>query len=534
MLKALGVAEPSLGIELEENTFFLRPCVIRSPGHDLTLTSAQSLSFLAGFTNSNSNPELPSEDVVVKGILTLVLPKPKKIKSITVKVVTDYNIQSPKFGYESGKITVAEEQLQSSGHERLYDKGEHLFSFALIIPSSSATFDKSDYGRILHTVNAIALGEGIAGSNVKTSIPIYLIGNPARVGQTSDLNLRMEGFHEQLGPYAISTAAQHLTVGGLLHFNALLAAVPQRTRIISVSATLMTNYKITSLQRPSQAPQFASTKTKFFAFDANNLPCIDARMVVGDGQASADRLDVVEGESGNTGGETMPPLGSSISSVPNNTSQGESTTPLSDTPPTGSLASPETLIFGQSPTNLPPSTTRSKGRETRQPLTIIERGGSYHVTHLARIPNDVVIRPSTLEGTKTPLETKHELIIDIVFSSGEADNQPSKPLVLRTEHPITLSSVVPAYTEALSPPMFLPSKSPPTHSCWETKYAGTCICMASNEELLKQYREADERLRTGHTGRVWGDGGLGTTTVVSWDDLSGHKLEYEPIERAQA
>ncbi|KAF8311381.1 hypothetical protein DL93DRAFT_2098870 [Clavulina sp. PMI_390] len=522
MLKALGIAQPTLTIKLQEDSYYLRP---------------------------NPDPALPSEDVVIKGSLTLVLPKPKKIKSIAVKVVTHYNIQFPNFVYESGESALVEEQIQTSEEERLYDKGEHLFSFALIAPSSSATFDKSVYGRILHTVNAKVQGEGMIGSSIEANVPVYLVTNPAPVGEASDLNLRVEGFHEQLGPYSLSTAAQHLTVGGLLHFDALLASVPQHTQILSVSATLLAHYTIRSIQNPSQAPQFAHKKTKLFVFDANNPPCTDSHGLAGDMGGCRDSFSVVGDGSCCTTGATSPLLEPSTRGVVNSTSGSQSSNSQASTSQTSSpspgpplVRPPATaMLNGHHPSTRPsPSTTQGKGKEPPRPMATVQPGGSYQVTHLARLPNDDIIRPSTLDGTKTPIETKHELLLEILFSSGEAESQSSRPLVLRTTHPITLSScccwltslLVPAYSEALTSPVLSLSKSPLTTSFWETKYADVCICMATKEELLKQYRAADERLRAEHNEREWRNGGLGTTTVVSWDDLSGQKFEYERAGRA--
>lgn len=73
----------------------------------------------------------------------------------------------------------------------------------------------------------------------------------------------------------MATAAQHLTVGGLLTFDLLLADVPSPVRIISVSASLLARYTIRSVERPTIDPQYASKKTRLFIIDANHLPCSD-------------------------------------------------------------------------------------------------------------------------------------------------------------------------------------------------------------------------------------------------------------------
>ncbi|KAF8311379.1 hypothetical protein DL93DRAFT_2083370 [Clavulina sp. PMI_390] len=370
--------------------------------------------------------------------------------------------------YETSEETLAELELQSSREDRVYDKGEHAFSFVLIVPSSSAPFERCVHGRIFHTLEAVVQGEGRMGSNIEASVPIYLVANPAPVGETSDLNIRAEGFNERLGPYSIAIVARNLTVGGLLHFDARLAALPSRTQIVSVSTIIVAHYTINSNQRLSQPPQFATKATKLFVLDANN-----------------------------------PPI-------------------------------PQTQV----PTKIPPASTTRRDRKPEEPLTTVEPGESYQVMHLVRLPNDDTIRPSTPQGTKTPIDTRHELVLEIVFKNINEDHEAGKAAVLRTVHPITLSScacmvpslLVPAYTVDDTPPPL--SKSPLTTTFWDIKCTDKCMCTVSMEDLVKEFRAAEERERTTHSQRALQASSRGVTTVVSWDDLNGDKFDYEPIGRA--
>lgn len=152
---------------------------------------------------SSPDPEqIPSDDPIIRGALVLNLPKPKRIKSITVRVVAQINISFPDyscvfrpllglthnpadfnflvwFRYEAGQSTVSEITLQSSKDERLYEKGEHVFSFTLVVSSSSALFERCGHGRIMHSVTAVVEGEGVTSSNVEAKAPIFLVANPA-------------------------------------------------------------------------------------------------------------------------------------------------------------------------------------------------------------------------------------------------------------------------------------------------------------------------------------------------------------------
>lgn len=62
---------------------------------------------------------------------------------------------------------------------RLYPKGVHIFSFALVLPASTAPFTDCEYGTVSHRIVAIAKGDGFSNSNVETSVPIFLVINPA-------------------------------------------------------------------------------------------------------------------------------------------------------------------------------------------------------------------------------------------------------------------------------------------------------------------------------------------------------------------
>lgn len=251
----------------------------------------------------------------------------------------------------------------------------------------------------------------------------------------------------------MTTAAQHLTVGGLLNFDFLLASVPTTIQIISVSATLFAHYTLRSIQRPSQPPQYASKRTRLFLFDAKNPPCTDTKMLALNSQGSV--TPTLTGGALPLSPPISPPspvlaedyvnAGSTSGSGHCGTSPPISTAASSSS---ASCAPKDTGKSGKTPTN---GKRASSSSSSNTPLQIIEAGGSYHVSHLARLPNDDIIRPSTLEGTKTPISTKHELTLEIRFVQVGDDGVPGKPLVLKSEQPITLSSVSIFFSPGFSP-----------------------------------------------------------------------------------
>jgi hypothetical protein len=81
--------------------------------------------------------------------------------------------------YESGESVLAQVYLQDGTQERLFEKGEHVFAFALVIPSSTAPYERCQYGRVYHKLVAIAEGEGFLGSKIVSEAPISFVVNAA-------------------------------------------------------------------------------------------------------------------------------------------------------------------------------------------------------------------------------------------------------------------------------------------------------------------------------------------------------------------
>lgn len=99
MLSALGLGSPSLKITLAEELVFLHPSVTG-----------------------------PSEDPMISGIVTLLLPKARAIKSLTVRLTGKQDIGWPTGSrpYESS-TTLERELTLFHGESEVLEKGEHTF-----------------------------------------------------------------------------------------------------------------------------------------------------------------------------------------------------------------------------------------------------------------------------------------------------------------------------------------------------------------------------------------------------------------------
>lgn len=129
----MGLYSASIDILVNDSTHFVRPSV---------------------------SPDVPTNDPLLNGVVVLELPKPKRLKGLFVKLVRHTNICFPDYAYEFGQSVEAEVSIQaseeSSKEERVYDKGKHSFAFTLILPSSIAPYERSQYGRVFYKLVATA------------------------------------------------------------------------------------------------------------------------------------------------------------------------------------------------------------------------------------------------------------------------------------------------------------------------------------------------------------------------------------------
>lgn len=109
----------------------------------------------------------------------LYLPKKRSLNHLTVRLVGRQDISwGDSRPYESGICLDKEVALFSGKDEVVLDKGEHQFSFSIIVPSSTPTCERCQWGRVRHTVVAKAKGLGQLGGDVlSTEKPLFLIVN---------------------------------------------------------------------------------------------------------------------------------------------------------------------------------------------------------------------------------------------------------------------------------------------------------------------------------------------------------------------
>lgn len=88
----------------------------------------------------------------------------------------------PDAAYESTLSLDKEVTLLQEDSDVLLEKGEHTFQFSIIVPSSTAPYERCSYGRVRHFIVAKAKGLGpMGGDVVSDEKPLFLIVNVSKL-----------------------------------------------------------------------------------------------------------------------------------------------------------------------------------------------------------------------------------------------------------------------------------------------------------------------------------------------------------------
>jgi hypothetical protein len=74
---------------------------------------------------------------------------------------------------------VSEAHFQGDAAECLYQRGKHAFLFTIVVPSSTPPSERGAHGRVDYKLHAVAQGDSMLNGNIETSVPVFLIANPA-------------------------------------------------------------------------------------------------------------------------------------------------------------------------------------------------------------------------------------------------------------------------------------------------------------------------------------------------------------------
>lgn len=220
-----------------------------------------------------------------------------------------------------------------------------------------------------------------------------------------------------------------------MYFDLFLAGPPTPLNILSLSTYIVAKFRVSSLQNPKKAPQTVQHKRLVFLVDPSNPPDFHALYDVNGNEISLQRSDT----------HAMPPnVTEDISKLSPSSSM------LAPLAPCGRWQqSPQHLSEPEASSYLSPAIVSSRREQERiasfqprvirptSPMVSVPVGASSHVSHISRLPSDEFIRPSTLQGTNTPIEVSHDLVLEMKFEAPGKGNCE----VLRVSRPLTISSV---------------------------------------------------------------------------------------------
>ncbi|GAA5956901.1 hypothetical protein JCM21900_006284 [Sporobolomyces salmonicolor] len=401
MVLSLRSRKDTLSIALLEDTLFLSP-----PPPSL----ASSLASASSRPSSDTTPRQsePSHDPILRGQISLVCHSPRKARRISVELVGRATRHGGDGSHSYESSTTLEKSLEIDlGGEQL-ERGTHTWDFSFIIPSTTAVGERSNFGTVRHLVRATLCGFGSFRDLSSMPQALYLIANPAQAGELPsglEIDVRHPGSLSSssmpgefdLGPIALHVSSPHLTVASLLFLSVTFERPPEGLKVMSVSAFVAQEFEI-YYSNPEVPTSRPSKQNKllFYVDSTSPIPSSTEDLL--------DRPNLSRG--------TLPPLAY------------------------------EPRAF------LP------------QPLARLERSKEWTYARVTRIPDDDSVRPTTLEGTDTPIRVKHQLVVQVRYRFKGS----KKDLVLEMASKVTIASCCCLQASLLLPRYCTRSGAPPSSS----------------------------------------------------------------------
>ncbi|GAA6050031.1 hypothetical protein JCM3770_001924 [Rhodotorula araucariae] len=295
----------------------------------------------------------PSHDPILRGQVTLVCAAPRRARRIRVDLVGRVTRHGGDGSHNYESSVSLEKHLEIDLHGERLESGTHTYDFSFIIPSSTAVGERSNFGTVRHTVRATLIGVGTLQDLISLPTPIYCIANPAAPGDLpSGLEIDVRHPESQLGPISLHISSPHLTVASLLFLSVVFEHPPEGMKIMSVQAFVRQSFEIHYTDPDVPVSRPPVQKKLLFYVD--------------------------------------------------------SSTPLAHS--TDDLLDRDHLSRGA-----PPPLAYEPRALLPQPLARLEGGKEWMYARVTRIPDDDSVRPTTLEGTDTPIRVKHQLVCQVRY-----------------------------------------------------------------------------------------------------------------------
>ncbi|GAA6014743.1 hypothetical protein JCM10207_006924 [Rhodosporidiobolus poonsookiae] len=420
MLSSL-FSSPSIKVALEEDDIFVHPL----PG------------------------DFPSSDPILRGTALVTLPSRRAIKKFKVIFEGLADVCGGE-GYQYETSTVMKKQLETDFKGEVFESGNHAFNFSFIVPSSTAISQRSMYGRTRHYVKAYVEFDGGLLSTSISSPPtiVFIFANPSPPGELPDpTDLVLQHFSEDLGPVGVHISSPYLTVAALANVRVSLLSPPEPVTIVSVDSFITQSFEITykngRVARPTPKP-FILTKVEH--------------------AASPSFVASVPSAAACTGEPQPGPIPTSPS------------TALCVSPASAPLLEPATT----SDPDLKPGSTycRPKLVPDPCPLARVKSGQEFHHARIVRVPDDDYVRPTTVEGTDTPIRVSHKMSVEIRYRK-EGDNPDAEDMVFTMGKAINITSCC-----CLTDSIFLPTYAAAAPKTVIRPLMSRCACHLSLKECF--------------------------------------------------
>ncbi|SCZ98579.1 BZ3500_MvSof-1268-A1-R1_Chr3-1g05476 [Microbotryum saponariae] len=304
-------------------------------------------------------PDEISDDPVVQGTVTLYLSKKRNLTHLAVKLIGRQDISwgdsSP---YESSITLDKEVQLLAKGQELVLEKGYHKFEFEFLVPSSTPPSERSVFGRVRYTIVAKSKGLGQLNGDISSHEKLLFLATNASTNPT----LSPGG----AGPSRPPPPLDHRHEG-LVDDLGLYTMACQSTYSM-VSGLVLLRFELVA--PPSHVVLYA-IKVKINQYfhlispsDPNkrSSPPVDVKTVM--------HLD-----------GTRPPNFGKVD---------------------------EAVLASY-------AAARNDPTKASSPLKVLQPGEGYKIHHLARFPNDTVLRPSTPTWSNASIRVRHVVALELTY-----------------------------------------------------------------------------------------------------------------------
>lgn len=233
------------------------------------------------------------------------------------------------------------------------EKGEHTFAFSILVPSSTPTYERCPHGRVRHIVTARAKGLGPMHSDVVSEEkPITLIANPGGPGASRP-------------PPPLDYRLEGL-VNDLGPYTMTL-----RSNHLMVGGLLWFRFKLVSPPTDIVIHSIKVRINQHFKLISHGDPNKTA-------QPPVDKRTIILLDSNNPANEGKTSLCSAQADKSEQHKSGA-----------------RTPVAG--------------------PLCVVAENQEFSLSHLGRIPNDNVVRPTTQEGTDSGIRVSHEIAVEVMY-----------------------------------------------------------------------------------------------------------------------